>query len=190
MFSDHKMLFGTPSKLQDGRYFLRITDDDGQKAMHQLNNITLAITDDNQVTVSGADPALFSQIDDQILSQAKDSNILWFGKEISNETITSSYQTSLNPESELSASLTTIKGKIVTTVYDTQKKQVELGAIGTDPVDAWFELIGLVFTRRTFEPVWKIVQVRIRSAPKSKFPREYLFRDDEDEDDEDQEVDL
>jgi nitrogen fixation protein FixH len=190
MFSGQKMLFGTPSKLQDGRYFLKVTNDEGQKAMHQLNNVRLVITDDNQVTVTGVDPSLFSQVDDQIITQAKECKVLWFGKEISDETVVGAYQTSLNPESELCASLTTIKGKIVTTAYDTQKKQVTLVDVGTGPVDAWFELIGLVFTKRTFEPVWKVVQVRIRSAPKSKFPREYLFRDDEDDEDDDQEVDL
>jgi hypothetical protein len=67
---------------------------------------------------------------------------------------------------------------------------VSLSDIGAEPVDAWFELIGLVFTKRTFEPVWKVIQVRIRTAPKSKFPREYLFRDDDPEEEEDQEVDL
>lgn len=180
------MLFtGTPSKLQDGRYFLKVS---GEKALYQLNNVRLTVSEDNQATVTGADPALFEQIDDQIITQAKESKVAWFGKEISDETVVGAYQKSLNLESELCASLTTIKGKVVTTAYDTQKKQVSLDDIGTGPVDAWFELIGLVFTKRTFEPVWKVIQVRIRSAPKSKFPREYLFRDEEEE--EDQEVDL
>lgn len=185
------MLFGTPSKLQDGRYFLKVTGDAGEKAMHQVNNIHLVITSDYQATVtSGADPVFFRQIDDQIITQAKECKVLWFGKEISDDTVIGAYQTSLNPESELCASLSTIKGKVVTTVYDTQKREVDLGAIGEFPVDAWLELIGLVFTKRTFEPVWKVVQVRIRSTPKSKFPREYLFRDDASEGEDDQEVDL
>lgn len=178
---------GTPSKLQDGRYFLKVS---GEKALYQLNNVRLTVADDNQATVTGADPALFDQIDDQIITQAKESKVAWFGKEISDETVVGAYQKSLNLESELCASLTTIKGKIVTTVYDTQKQLVSLSDIGTGSVDAWFELIGLVFTKRTFEPVWKVIQVRIRSAPKSKFPREYLFRDDDPEEEEDQEVDL
>lgn len=182
------MLFtGTPSKLQDGRYFLKVS---GEKALYQLNNVHLAVTNDNQVTVTGADQTIFEHIDEQIITQAKESKVAWFGKEISDETVVGAYQKSLNLESELCASLTTIKGEIVTTAYDTQKKQVPLGDIGTGSVDAWFELIGLVFTKRTFEPVWKVIQVRIRSAPKSKFPREYLFRDDDPAEEEDQEVDL
>jgi hypothetical protein len=29
-----------------------------------------------------------------------------------------------------------------------------------------------------FEPVWKVVQGRIKAPQKPKFPREYLFTDD------------
>lgn len=172
------MLFGVPSKLQDGRYFLKITADDGTRVIHQVNGVTLT----DGTTLKIPNPTLFSEIDETILTQAKTSKVEWFGKEISDETVTAAYQKSVNPEGELSASLVTIKGQVVTTAYDAQKNPVELSSIqATTPVDVFVELVGLVFTKRAFEPVWKLVQVRVKGPPKTRFPREYMFADEEPE---------
>jgi hypothetical protein len=170
------MEYGTPSKIPDGRYFLKVTKNGG-KVFHQVNNVKF-FTDN----IVPSDTSLFSQIDDEILAQAKASKVAWFGKEISDETVTSAYQKSINLAGELPASFATIRGEIVTTCYDTQKNAVDLSSVSAgSPVDVLLELIGLVFTKRTFEPVWKMIQVRVKSQP--RFPREYLFSDDPAEDD-------
>jgi hypothetical protein len=182
------MLYGVPSKLPDGRYFLKVTQDSGDRCVHQVNNVKLA-TDGNQVTITvPSDTTLFSDIDEQIITQAKESKVLWFGKEIADETVVAAYQKSVNPEHELSASLVTIKGEVVTVFYDTQKKRVDLVQSGS--VDVLLELSGLVFTKRAFEPVWKVVQGRVKAPQKPKFPREYLFKDDPAAEEEEPEVDL
>ena len=182
------MLYGVPSKLPDGRYFLKVTQDRGDRCVHQVNNVKLA-TDGNQVTITvPSDTTLFSDIDEQIITQAKESKVLWFGKEIADETVVAAYQKSVNPEHELSASLVTIKGEVVTVFYDTQKKRVDLVQSGS--VDVLLELSGLVFTKRAFEPVWKVVQGRVKAPQKPKFPREYLFKDDPAAEEEEPEVDL
>lgn len=170
------MLFGTPSKLQDGRYFLKITNDGGARSIYQVNGVTLS----DGPTLKISNPTLFSEIDETILAQAKASKTEWFGKEISDETVVAAYQKSLNPEGELSASLVTIKGQVVTTAYDAQKNLIELSSIDSKTsIDIFVELVGLVFTKRAFEPMWKLVQVRVKSQPKSRFPREYMFTDEE-----------
>lgn len=180
------MLFSKPAKLQDGRYFLKVTQDDGSRVIHQMNGVTFVTIEGTQATIK-TDPTLFSDIDEQIVAQAKLSKVEWFGKEISDETVSSAYQKSVNPESELSASFATIKGEIVTMFYDTQKNQLDKVDTGV-PVDALFELSGLVFTKRVFEPVWKVIQVRVKAVPKPKFPREYLFKDDPDEEEPDMDL--
>lgn len=179
------MLFDKPAKLQDGRYFLKITSDDGTRVLHQVNNVKCTMND-SEVSLVPASVDLFSSIDDTIVTQAKESKVAWFGKEISDETVTSAYQKSINPEGELSASLATIKGQVVTTCFDTQKNTVDIKQLeaGTT-VDVLIELVGLVFTKRAFEPVWKVIQVRVKAPPKSRFPREYLFKDDDEPEEED-----
>ena len=181
------MLYGVPTKLPDGRYFLKVTQDSGDRCVHQVNNVRLA-ADGNQVTITiPSDVTLFSDIDEQIVTQAKESKVLWFGKEIADETVMVAYQKSVNPEHELSASLVTIKGEVVTAFYDTQKNRVD--SVPSGSVDVLLELSGLVFTKRAFEPVWKVVQGRVKAPQKPKFPREYLFKDDPAEEEE-PEVDL
>ena len=176
------MLYGVPTKLPDGRYFLKVTQDSGERCVHQVNNVKL-VAEGNQVTITvPSDVTLFSDIDEQIITQAKESKVLWFGKEIADETVVAAYQKSLNPEHELSASLVTIKGEVVTVFYDTQKARVDLVQSGS--VDVLLELSGLVFTKRAFEPVWKVVQGRVKAPQKPKFPREYLFKDDPAEEEE------
>lgn len=177
------MLFGTPAKLPDGRYFLKLSQDDKSRILHQLNNVTYG----DVVVVPKESALLFSEIDEHIIAQAKASKVEWFGKEISDETVVSAYQKSLNPELELSASLAKVKGKVVTAFYDTQKTPIETIESGTK-VDLLVELIGIVFMKRTFEPVWNVLQVRVRAEPKPKIPREYMFKDDPVE--EEEEVDL
>lgn len=184
------MLFGKPSKLPDGRYFLKTTQDDGGRVIHQLNHVVLTVTPQLSIPVPGDQTLFFSDLDEQIMSQAKGSKVEWFGKEISDDTVTAAYQKSINPESELAASLMTSKGKVVTTAYDTQKTQIDVSAISGTPVDILLELIGLVFSKRTFEPVWKLVQARLVKPPKKPKPA-YMFKDDDDPaDDEDDELDV
>ena len=188
------MLFGTPSKLPDGRYFLKVSQDDQSRVMHQVNNVILAPSEqDSSVTVQQiTQTALFSEVDDQIMTQAKASKQAWFGKDLSDETVVSAYQKSLSADNELLASFVTIKGKNVSTFYDAQKNMLETVQAHV-PVDVLLELTGLMFTKRVFEPVWKVVQARRKAPPpKQKFPREYLFTDDPTpaDDDDDDEPDL
>ena len=51
--------------------------------------------------------------------------------------------------------------------------------------DVMLELSGLWFLKKSFGPIWRVIQVRVRGAPKAPdFPKEYLFTDDPaDEDD-------
>jgi Family of unknown function (DUF5871) len=174
------LLFGTPTKLPDGRYFLKVTKDDQSRAIYQVNNVILVPSDqDSSVTVKNISSSedLFSSIDEVVLSQAKTSKQAWFGKDISDETVTTAYQKSVSTDHELFASFVTVKGKVVTTCYDAQKNLLETVQANV-PVDILLELTGLMFTKRVFEPVWKVVQARVKAPPKQKFPREYLFTDD------------
>lgn len=175
------MEYGKPQKLPDGRYFLKISG-----ARHQLNGLTLqdSLTA-KSVNFAVPDASLFTKVDEEILTQAKASKVEWFGKELSDETITNAFQESVT-DGILGASLTTIKGEIVTTAFDTQKNPVELQDVKEDSkVDVLLELSGLWFLKKSFGPIWRIIQVRVRSGTqRAPVLKEYLFTDDpEPEDD-------
>jgi len=175
------MEYAKPQKLPDGRYFLKVSG-----ARHQVNGLvlqdSLASKSVNLKIPEGLD--LFSKIDGELLSQAKASKVEWFGKELSDETIQSAFQESVT-DGILGASLVTVKGEVVTTAYDTQKNSLELQAVPEgSKVDALVELAGLWFLKKSFGPIWRVVQVRVRGAAKPAPPKEYLFTDEpEPEDD-------
>lgn len=175
------MEYGKPQKLPDGRYFLKVSG-----ARHQVNGLvlqdSLASKSVNLKIPEGLD--LFSKIDDALLTQAKASKVEWFGKELSDETIQGAFQESVT-DGILGASLVTIKGEVVTTAYDTQKNSLELQAVAEgSKVDALVELAGLWFLKKSFGPIWRVIQVRVRGAAKPTPIKEYLFTDEpEPEDD-------
>jgi len=169
------MEYGKPQKLPDGRYFLKITG-----ARHQVNGLTLQDPlSSKTVNLVVPDPALFAQVDADIMTRAKASKMEWFGKDLSDETIVNAFQESVT-DGVLGASLTTIKGEIVTTVFDTQKNPLEVQDVkGSSKVDVLLELSGLWFLKKSFGPIWRVTQVRVRSGAQRVVPaRDYLFTDD------------
>jgi hypothetical protein len=175
------MEYGTPVKSPDGRYFLKVSAKGGARVFHQVNNVQVDGTmtkETRPVNLKMPSKTLFESIDNELLSQAEVSKLEWFGKDVSAETIRSAYQASLSADGDLSASLASIKGNVVTSFFDAQKNPIEeiSGAC-----DFLFELAGLWFLKRSFGPIWRVVQVRQRPAPKPKtkgYPVEFQFADE------------
>lgn len=175
------MEYGKPQKLPDGRYFLKISG-----ARHQVNGVTLqdSLTA-KSVNFKVEDSNLFSTVDNELLTQAKTSRVEWFGKELSDETIANAFQESIT-DGVLSATLATIKGEVVTSAFDARKTPLQLQDVPVDSkCDLFLELSGLWFLKKSFGPIWRVIQVRVRGGShKVSFPKEYLFTDEpEDEDD-------
>jgi len=175
------MEYGTPVKIPDGRYFLKVSAKGDARVFHQVNNVQVDGTmtkETRQVNLRIPSKTLFENIDNELLSQAEVSKLEWFGKDVSAETIRSAYQASLSIDGELSAALASFKGQVVTTFFDDQKNPIKeiSGAC-----DFLFELAGLWFLKRSFGPIWRVVQVRQRPAPKPKtkgYPVEFQFADE------------
>jgi len=175
------MEYGKPQKLPDGRYFLRISG-----ATQQVNGLVLQDTLEAK-SVNFKVPEnldIFKTIDEQVLSKAKESKVEWFGKELSDETILNAYQESVT-DGILGASLASVKGQVTTTVFDTQKNQLNVQDVKPETkCDVVVELAGLWFLKKSFGPVWRILQVRVRGVAKPPAPKEYMFTDEpEDEED-------
>ena len=174
------MEYGKPQKQPDGRYFLKING-----SRHQVNGVTLqdSLTA-KSVNFKIENSNLFTTIDNELLTQAKASRVEWFGKELSDETIANAFQESVTDD-VISATLATVKGEMVTTAFDTRKNPIELQEVAPDSkCDVLLELSGLWFLKKSFGPIWRVVQVRVRSgSQKASFPKEYMFTDDPEEDD-------
>lgn len=176
------MEYATPQKLPDGRYFLKIT---GQRK--QLNDVLLQddlTTKNLNLKIKEDQLDFFKGIDEEILDQAKKSKVEWFGKELSDETIQNAYQESIT-DGLVGASLATIKGEFITRAFDRQKNSISLENVKKDTqCDLVLELSGLWFLKKSFGPIWRVLQVRVRGSPKApEFSKEYLFSDDPEDDD-------
>jgi hypothetical protein len=175
------MEYGKPQKLPDGRYFLKIS---GQR--HQVNGI---IAQDGlaskSINFKIEDQSVFDTIDEELLAKAKESKVEWFGKELGDETIVNAFQESVT-DGVLGASLVSVKGQVATLAFDRQKNPLALEDVAAgSQCDALFELAGLWFLKKSFGPIWRVVQVRVRTGTQApNFPKECLFTDEvEDEDD-------
>ena len=177
------MEYGKPQKLPDGRYFLRIAG-----KTQQVNGLVLQdslATKTVNVKVPEGTIDIFKGIDEELLSQAKASKVEWFGKELSDETIVNAFQESVT-DGILGASLASVKGQVTTTAFDTQKNSVELQAVKSESkCDVVLELAGLWFLKKSFGPIWRVLQVRVRGGAAPPPPKEYMFTDEPEDDDED-----
>jgi hypothetical protein len=176
------MEYGKPQKLPDGRYFLRISG-----KTQQVNSLVLQDSLETKTVkfkVPEGATDIFKTIDEEILAQAKASKVEWFGKELSDDTIVNAFQESVT-DGILDASLATVKGQVTSTAFDTQKNPVELQAVKSESkCDLVLELAGLWFLKKSFGPIWRVLQVRVRGVASAPTPKEYMFTD-EPEDDED-----
>lgn len=170
----NKMEFGQPTKLQDGRYFLRITGKDGNRIFKQINGAEVQEANCFKV------PLTFADVDDEIMNQAEQSSEEWFNKKLDKDAIKTAFDASVTA-GILEAPFAKRNGVIVTKAFDKDKNEISADVLtpGTQ-CDIIVELTGLWFVKKSFGPVWRVVQVRMKRE--SSFPKNYLFSDEESED--------
>jgi hypothetical protein len=169
------MEYGKPTKLQDGRYFLRITGPDGNRIFKQINGAEVQEANCFKVPID------FAQIDEEITNQAEKSSEDWFNKKLDKDTIKNAYDSSVSA-GIIEAPYAKRNGSVVTKVYDSDKNEMSVDVLtpGTK-CDIIVELTGLWFIKKSFGPVWRVVQVRMKKE--SSFPNTYLFSDEASDDD-------
>lgn len=171
-----------PQQIPDGRYYIKITEEDDKRVFVQLNNIHLVDNGDEDVTLtlSEANMTMIQEFDAQNIASAKTHCEDWFGKALAEKTLETAYTKSL-AESSMNVSKIVVKNKVHTKVYDHNKEPAELSS--EQKCDVILELSGLWFMKKTYGPVWRLVQARLKAPPKKKayIHDEYLFQDDEQE---------
>ena len=177
------MLYNSPKKTSDGRYYLKITTDDGNRAMVQLNDTVLEtkFSDNDNVTLTLSDKSCdkINAINLENHERALTSSKEWFGKELTQKTLQAAYTPSLN-DNTLNVGKATINSRLVTTCYTHDKESVDLDSLDANVnCDVMVEFSGLWFAKKTFGPIFRLAQIRLKAPLKKKYPDEYLFADDE-----------
>ena len=169
------MIYGNPKQIPDGRYYLKVLTDENKRITAQINNTTLLTKFDNDddvtITLDSVSHDKIVNFDDGNILAAKEHSEKWFGKELSPKTIETAYSSSV-----IDGNMNVGKSKPVAFTHD--KKPVDINTITENTLcDIILEFSGIWFMKKTFGPVWRITQLRMKKpAPKQI---EYMFQDED-----------
>ena len=180
-----------PRQLSDGRFFVKCTKSDTtERVFVQLNNTVMA-TD-----MTSTEPDVTICIDDRCVSRvagvdtaavqaAKEHSVDWFKRDLSEKTIGTAYASSLSAENAMNVTKLVLRGTDMTKVYDHERNEMDIDVPAGTVCDALLEFTGLWFLKKSFGPVWRLVQVRLKPPPKEKKVRRtnlsYMFQDEGEE---------
>lgn len=166
------MEYGSPVKIPDGRYYLKML----KPVYFQLSKVNWEMPPGKDVILdlSEAQQEIVRKYESEILNKAKESSKEWFGREVAASTIDKAFESTLE-DSKFILQLATYKGQVATTYFGTDKQpEGEVNGLA----DVMIELVGVHFFKKSFGPIFKVIQVKKSSQPQKKFPVEYLFEDD------------
>lgn len=172
------MIYNSPTKGDDGLYFVKAISDSKRKVLVQLNHVTVSEVSDEIVfdLVSEGNIDKVTTIDAQNMDAAHEHCVEWFGKKVSNNVIRNAFTSSV------------VNGQItgytlgVTKMFDAQNVPIE------DPVcmqpgkkcHVILEFSGLWFAKKAFGATWNVVQVKMLDEPVlDTYPDDYAFIDEE-----------
>lgn len=154
------MNYSVPEKLPDGRYYVKINDD----VTRVEKDVRIGqIQDDMILTLSNPDG--IQNIDSAIIDDAVIHSNDWFQREISRDILEKYYQSSLEDNVLQVIAPKTSKGKYSIAIFAENKEvlsNIEPGTV----CNVLLQLDGIWFLKKSFGPVWKIIQIRQKRQPK------------------------
>jgi hypothetical protein len=174
------MEFSAPVKVPDGRYYLKVTKDN----RILLNNVKADSFVSKPVSISLEEPQAqkVKDMEDVIMTKAKENAVEWFGRDVHVATIQKAFQSSVSLDNKFEVSLSTKKGEVTTAFWGPGKTLMAIDADWSGGSDIIVELSGVWFLKKSFGPIFKILQVK---SAVNKRQVEYLFPEEPVEDDED-----
>jgi hypothetical protein len=171
------IVYSDPVKLNDGRYFVKASTGDSPVYV-SLKNVVVhdPTTDDIEIRVSEGDALNISNFDKTFVDDAVTNSEKWFSKKIGQDVISSYYQSSLDGDTLETQPVVNSKGKVAVALFDSAKNQVQKVDVDT-AATVLLQFEGLWFLRKTFGPVWRLVQVRVK---KTLEPVQCMLDDDSD----------
>jgi hypothetical protein len=164
------MAFSTPKKNASGHYVAIAQE----RRLVQLDSVTLFSSDENTNTVALTETELakVGEVDAFVIQSAKDNCQEWFSKSLAEKTIEAAYT-----RTGLTMNAPCHPGGVK---YYRNRQETE-AVKDTNGVlcDVVLEFSGVLFSKKNFRSIWKLVQVRFRPEPKMRQKyEEYLFQGD------------
>lgn len=176
------MFYATPVKDDDGCYIVNVKTDDKKKCLVQLNKVSTVFKDGEIVINLGTSKNLkkIAAIDEENIQAAAVHSVEWFSKEMSTNTLSSSYTSSVF-DGDITASVIG-----ATKVFNGSNELVDISMlVDISPCNVLLEFAGIWFARKAFGPTWNVVQVKMikttEPEPVDEYPQEYALKDEESE---------
>jgi hypothetical protein len=171
------MIYNTPTKGEDGLYFVKALNDDKRKYLIQLNKVKIADVSGEIVMdiASEVNRQKIDDIDARNLEAALENCESWFGKKLGENVIKGAYT------SNLSGDMLTCDRIDATKVFNTQQELVDFEVVQSEKTcDVILEFAGIWFAKKAFGPTWNVVQVKVHDDPViDTYPEHYAFVEDE-----------
>jgi len=177
------MFYNTPSKGDDGLYFVKTSTDDKRKCLVQLNNVTVSEVSGDMVFDVNSDASVKKIIDieSKNLQAAQDNCVEWFGKQLSEKVVSGAYRSALNGDQMT----VDVIADHPMRVFNTNQESVDFESVQAGKkCDIILEFAGLWFAKKAFGGHWNVVQVRlhdeiVKEDPlNDHYPEEYAFVDE------------
>lgn len=166
------MEYTSPVKLPDGRYYVKVANDTGARILER--NVKIGPIQDD-MTLELSDLSQMNIFDEKIINDAVEHSAQWFQREISRDVIKGYYQSALDDAFLQCIPNSTPKGKIAVAFFSDTKETLTTVEPGT-MCTVLLQLDGLWFLKKSFGPVWKLLQVRIKRQAQ---PVQCLIEDDD-----------
>jgi hypothetical protein len=176
------MIYGEPTKDEEGLRWVKTTTDGGRKVYVQLNGVKIEKIEGDEITidlVSKVNEDRIAAVHELNREAATENSESWFGKVVSEGTLSKAYNTGAKDK-------LTVDRIEATRVFTVDQEQTDFESIMTDSeCSAIVELGGIWFGKKTFAPAWNLVQVRIElppPQPEETYPEQYAFKDESEAD--------
>ena len=181
-------MFTAPIRTNDGRYIVRFYGEDKKPVFKQVNRATISSVEDTSCILNIDDTSVFDGVDETFVAALKENGKQWLGKELSDKVIESAYQAGVT-DNEITVPFVFSKGNLMTKFFSHDRTPIEMTDLEDGAVcDVILEVSGIWFLKKTFGPIWRLVQLKQSRPPsKPRYTTECMFQADEevDEDDDD-----
>jgi|TARA_R110000851_G_scaffold219496_1_gene372260 hypothetical protein len=143
----------------------------------QFNNVRVEeVTEDSVVfNLQGND---ISSYDDDIRASAQANSKEWFGRDVSEKTISKAYTSPVKNDVFETQVLKTVDGVNRVRVFDHEKNNVDFQNLTEGTIcDVVVQLRYIWFVKRNFGPEWISVQLKTVKPPEKDPYEDYLFQD-------------
>ena len=161
--------YSTPEKLNDGRYFVKVLE----PFVTTIKDVNISRSDEF-FNIRLSDSSVITDIESQIIDDSVANSVQWFSKEISKDVVSNYFQSAVDENVVQVEDNLNSRGKSQVVFFNPNKESTQLDESAT--YLALVQLDGIWFLKKSFGPVWRLIQARVK---KEVQPPSCLIKDED-----------